>query len=155
MKYIPRCLESTITKYLSIFPVIGLTGPRQSGKSTLLRHLLPKYTYVSFDDPKVIDYLQEDPEGFINHYSHQVIFDEIQYVPRLFHYIKILVDRNRQDYGKFVLTASSQFNLLANISESLAGRIGLLSLLYSGKKFPLAGNIDVINYQDYLGELKK
>ena len=127
--YLQRVLENSIKKYLNSFPVIGLTGPRQSGKSTLLIQLLPKYQYVTFDDPQNIDLFESDPVGFMKSHSNRVVFDEVQFVPKLFHYIKMAVDNDRQNYGKFVLTGSSQFSLMQNICESLAGRIGLLSLL--------------------------
>lgn len=130
MKYIPRIIENKFLEYLTIFPVIGLSGPRQSGKSTLIKHLLSnKYQYITFDDPTNVRLFIEDPEGFINNYSNKVIFDEAQKVPDLFNYIKIAVDEDRQNYGKFVITGSSQFSLFGKISESLAGRIGLLTLL--------------------------
>lgn len=129
ISYLKRVLENKLEQYLKNFPVIGLTGPRQSGKSTLLKKTLPKYKYVTFDDPQNIDLFEDDPVGFINNYPDKVIFDEVQFVPKLFHYIKMAVDQDRQNYGKFILTGSSQFTLMQNISESLAGRIGLLSLL--------------------------
>ncbi len=129
MRYIRRAAEETVQRYLSVFPVVGITGPRQSGKSTLLLHLLKDYTYISFDDLRNIDYFENDPDGFMQQYSDRVIFDEVQYVPKLFNHIKIAVDQDRENYGKFILTGSSQFAFLQNVSESLAGRIGLLSLL--------------------------
>ena len=129
MDYIKRVLESTLKRYLKSFPAIGLTGPRQSGKSTLLKHVLPGYEYVTFDDPSNIDLFETDPHGFLNRFNTQVIFDEVQHVPHIFNYIKIAIDNNRSDYGRFVLTGSSQFATLKKISESLSGRIGLLSLL--------------------------
>ncbi|OGV27604.1 MAG: hypothetical protein A3F18_07440 [Legionellales bacterium RIFCSPHIGHO2_12_FULL_37_14] len=140
MKYLPRVIEHKLLEYLKIFPVIGLTGPRQSGKSTLLKHMLSdKYKYVTFDDPTNVRLFSEDPEGFINTYSNKVIFDEAQKVPEIFHYIKMAVDEDRQNYGKFVVTGSSQFNLLGKISESLAGRIGLLTLLpFQHQELPAA-----------------
>jgi predicted AAA+ superfamily ATPase len=129
MIYTPRVAESTLRRYLKAFPVVGLTGPRQSGKSTLLQHVLPDYQYVTFDDPKNILSFTDDPEGFLKQHAELVIFDEVQYVPEIFNRIKILVDNNRQDYGRFVLTGSSQFKFLQHATESLAGRIGLMSLL--------------------------
>ncbi len=127
--YIPRVAESTLRRYIASFPVLGLTGPRQSGKSTLLRHVLPDYQYLTFDDPKNIISFGEDPEGFLRNFSKKVIFDEVQYVPEIFNYIKIRVDQDRTLYGNFVLTGSSQFKFLQHVTESLAGRIGLMSLL--------------------------
>lgn len=128
MEYTYREIEVKVLQYLENFPVVGITGPRQSGKSTLLKHLLPNYQYITFDDYKTVDLFYEDPEGFMQKYHNQVIFDEAQKVPEIFNYLKIAVDNDRQNYGKFVVTGSSQFTLVQNISESLAGRIGLLSL---------------------------
>lgn len=139
MIYTPRVAEVSLRRYLKSFPVIGLTGPRQSGKSTLLRHTLPDYRYVTFDDPKNILFFNEDPEGFLAQYPNEVIFDEVQYVPEMFNYIKMRVDKQRQEYGKIVLTGSSQFQFMQHETESLAGRIGLLSLLpFQYKEMPKA-----------------
>ncbi len=130
MKYIPRQIENLIAESLKIFPCISLTGPRQSGKSTTLRELFgKKYTYVTFDDPLIVDYLDRDPRAFIKQYNDRVIFDEAQKAPQLFNYIKIAVDEDRHNYGKFILTGSGQFSLSKKITETLAGRIAALSLL--------------------------
>ena len=137
MKYIKREIEKTVLRYLQAFPVVGITGPRQSGKSTLLQHMFKNYTYVTFDDHRNVGYLEEDPDGFMQQYSNRIIFDEVQNVPSLFNLIKLYVDRDRQNYGKFILTGSSQFSFLRQVSESLAGRIGLLSLLpFQYKEMP-------------------
>jgi uncharacterized protein len=128
-KYTHRILEAKLKEYLDFFSVVGLTGPRQSGKSTMLLHYLPNYRYVNFDDFKMVNFFSEDPEKFMSIYDNKVIFDEIQKVPKLFNYIKIAVDQDRDNAGKFVLTGSSQFQFIQGVSESLAGRIGLLSLL--------------------------
>ncbi len=127
--YLKRVTESLVERYLSAFSVVGMTGPRQSGKSTLLRELLPDYRYVTFDDFQQQNAFNQDPVAFLKHYDDRVIFDEVQFVPDLFSRVKIAVDNDRQNYGKFVLTGSSQFAYLKKASESLAGRIGLLSLL--------------------------
>lgn len=127
--YKHRVIESVLKKYIKSFPVVGLTGPRQSGKSTMLLHSLKDYTYVTFDDFKIVNLFHQDPERFMNLYTNKIIFDEAQKVPELFSYIKMAVDRDRHHPGKFILTGSSQFALIKNSSESLAGRIGLLSLL--------------------------
>lgn len=137
--YHKREIEAVVEKYLEVFPVVGITGPRQSGKSTLLQHLLKSYRYVTFDDYKIRDFIRDDPDGFMKIYNHHVIFDEAQKVPEIFELVKIVVDQDRNRYGKFVLTGSSQFTLLKQISESLAGRIGLLSLLpYQFLEIPTA-----------------
>lgn len=140
MHYINRKIESSILEYLKIFPVLGVTGPRQSGKSTVLKYLLEKdYEYVTFDDPKLISFFQDDPELFFKRYAKHIIFDEVQKVPELFNYIKLKVDNNRSEMGQFILTGSSQFSLLKQITESLAGRIGLLSVLpFDSQEIPPA-----------------
>lgn len=129
MKYIHRVAEPKLKEYLQVFSAVGISGPRQSGKSTLLIHCLPDYQYVTFDDFKMMDFFSEDPEKFMEIYNNKVIFDEVQKVPKLFNYIKIAIDNDRDTTGKFVLTGSSQFDFIRGVSESLAGRIGLLSLL--------------------------
>jgi len=130
MKYIPRVLEKSVQKYLKAFPVIGITGSRQSGKSTMLKHLFKgTYRHVSFDDYRIINFFYDDPEKFMSTYDNKVIFDEVQKAPEIFNYLKLSVDNDRQNYGKYILTGSSQFSFVKNITESLAGRIGLLSLL--------------------------
>lgn len=130
MAYIHRVIEKKVTKYLSAFPVVAITGPRQSGKSTMLQEMLDMtYEYVTFDDERMVHTFHDDPERFLRTHNAHVIFDEVQKVPELFNYLKIHVDRDRQNYGKFVVTGSSQFQFMKGVSESLAGRIGLLSLL--------------------------
>lgn len=127
--YIKRKAEKVILEYLDIFPVIAITGPRQAGKSTLLQHVLTDYQYVSFDEDDVVKQFTDDPQEFLKRYSGKVIFDEVQRVPTIFGYIKRVVDKHRKDYGRFVLTGSCQFSLMNQITESLAGRIGFLTLL--------------------------
>lgn len=128
--YYPRALEATLERYLSGFPIVGIAGPRQSGKSTmLLRTLGKKYEYVTFDDFTTLQLFQDDPERFLHLHPGPVIFDEVQRVPDLFVRLKLLVDKDRRTKGRFVLTGSSQFAVMKHVSESLAGRIGLLSLL--------------------------
>jgi len=130
MAYLTRLLEAKILEYTTIFPVVGLTGPRQSGKSTMLLNLFKdRYTYVSFDDQRIVQFFEDDPEKFMMTYANHVIFDEVQKAPELFNYIKLAVDRDRQQYGKYILTGSSQFSMMKHITESLAGRMGLLTLL--------------------------
>ena len=139
-KYIKRGIEKLVIDYLESFPVVAITGPRQSGKSTLLKHLLKgKYRYVSFDHFKTHQLFYDDPEKFMEIYSDRVIFDEVQKAPEIFNFIKVAVDEDRENYGKFILTGSSQFSFIQSISESLAGRIGLLTLLPFGREeIPIA-----------------
>lgn len=129
MTYKQRVAETTLKRFLKVFPVVGITGPRQSGKSTLLQHLLHDYEYVTFDDERNIQFFQDDPVAFLKRHQKHVIFDEVQRVPSIFQAIKLVVDQNRNVYGNFVLTGSTQFTFLKSASESLAGRIGLISLL--------------------------
>jgi predicted AAA+ superfamily ATPase len=130
VKYLPRIAEKLIRKYLSFFPAVAITGPRQSGKSTTLRNIFSsEYRYITFDDPLQVEYFESDPKGFFKEMSDRVIFDEVQKVPGIFPYLKMAIDSDRQNYGKFILTGSSQFALIKDITESLAGRIGSVSLL--------------------------
>ena len=109
-------------------PVVALTGPRQTGKSTLLRKALPEYTYVTLDDPFLRQQAIEDPQLFLGQFNSKAVIDEFQYAPDLLHYIKMNVDDNRQTKAQYVLTGSQQFVSMKGISESLAGRIILLEL---------------------------
>ena len=128
--YIHREIEKNLKEISSQFPAIALTGPRQSGKSTLLKSLFGKtHNIISFDDPLIRQKAMSDPRLFLENASEPVIFDEIQYVPDLLPYIKIVIDEKRAKRGRFIMTGSQQFNLIKNIGDTLAGRIGLLSLL--------------------------
>ena len=127
--YLTRALEPTLARYLSSFPVVGIAGPRQSGKSTMLVQTLgKKYEYVTFDDFAALQLFQDDPERFLRLHPAPVIFDEIHRAPDLFVNLKLLVDKDRRSKGRFILTGSSQFAVMKHVSESLAGRIGLLTL---------------------------
>ena len=126
--YYSRSIEAGLNKALSTFPVCLITGPRQTGKSTLLKNLLPNYQYVSLDDPLSRQLALEDPALFLSQYSAPVIIDEIQNAPKLFEYLKIKVDQKRQDYGQYVLTGSQVFQLMQGVGESLAGRVAVFNL---------------------------
>lgn len=117
-------------EYLEIFPVVGVMGPRQSGKSTMVKELLgTRYEYISFDDFEIREQFYNDQKKFIQRYNHSVIFDEVQHIPELFPLLKLAVDQDRSNYGKFVITGSGQFLMGRHIAESLAGRIGMIPLL--------------------------
>ena len=125
--YIHRTMGEAIIEAAQYFPVITLTGPRQSGKSTLLRHLFPDVPYVSMEEPDVRLQAKTDPRGFLDSYTSGVIIDEIQNVPELLSYIQGIVDNNPS--RKFYLTGSSQFSLLKTVTQSLAGRTAVFELL--------------------------
>ena len=116
---------------VSRFPVVLLTGPRQSGKTTFLKEMMrDNAEYVTFDDPVTREFAESDPRGFLDQFAgNPVILDEFQYAPGLLPYIRMNVDKNRRSNGRWLLTGSQQFNVMKNVSESLAGRIAVLNLL--------------------------
>ena len=129
-RYIKRALEPVVRRAVKEFPAVVLTGPRQSGKTTLLKHLFGrKYRYVSLEPPDVRMAASEDPRGFIEMYPPPVIFDEVQYAPDLLPYIKEKIDAERQRYGQYLITGSQNLLLMERITESLAGRAAMLRLL--------------------------
>ncbi len=125
---IKRDLLTKADELLQKFPVIAITGPRQSGKTTLSKLLRPDYKYVNLELLDNRAFAEEDPRGFLKAYQSGVILDEVQYVPSLFPYIKDLTDTKNAS-GEYILTGSQHFLLLEKITQSLAGRVALLQLL--------------------------
>lgn len=125
--YINRDITPTIQEAAQYFPVICLTGPRQSGKSTLIKHLFDGYLRFSLEDLDVRSMAQKDPVGFLNQTSKGMVIDEVQQVPELLSYIQGIVDENPE--RKFILSGSSNFLLMKKVSQSLAGRAGVFELL--------------------------
>lgn len=125
---IPRTLKDTVLRLAGKFPIVTLTGPRQSGKSTLLRNAFPDYEYVSLEDLELRDMATNDPRGFIASFPSHTIIDEAQRVPSLFSYLQTHVD-NINDAGMYMLAGSQNFQLMESISQSLAGRTAVLRLL--------------------------
>ena len=132
--YIERELKPRLHQSIRDFRAVLITGPRQSGKTTFLRKELSNYAeYVTLDDPIEREFIFEDPNGFLDKYKMKpVIIDEIQYAPHILPYIKIRIDEdkfNNKNERRWILTGSQQFQLMKNVSESLAGRIAILELL--------------------------
>jgi predicted AAA+ superfamily ATPase len=125
--YIRREIEADIVRGASGFPVLTITGPRQSGKTTLIKHLFPEKNYISLENPDNYEIARNDPRGFLNRYLDGVILDEIQRVPELLSYIQGIVDEYNIP-GMFILSGSQQFNLLSGITQSLAGRTAIYKL---------------------------
>jgi predicted AAA+ superfamily ATPase len=127
--YIQRTIEKLLPGILATFPCLAVTGPRQSGKSTLLRHALPEYRYITLDDPAILEQAHNDPVYFLDSLGERCIIDEIQLAPGILSYVKMRVDADRSRNGRFVFTGSQQFGMIRNLGDSLAGRIALLDLL--------------------------
>lgn len=143
--YYRRSYEQVIMRALKQFPAILITGPRQSGKSTLLQEAFKAYHYVTLDDPRLRTLANEDPQLFLNARPRPLAIDEVQYAPKLFPYIKMEVDQNRSDYGRFILTGSQTFQVMENVTESLAGRIALFNLYpFSWQEIIAARNKEVL-----------
>ncbi len=123
-----RTLEANLKKAAAQYPILTLTGPRQSGKTTLSRSVFPEYDYISLEDPEIRSFALEDPRGFLRQIKNNVILDEVQRTPDLFSYIQTIVD-NEDRAGRFILTGSQNFLLLNSISQSLAGRCAIFHLL--------------------------
>lgn len=129
-EFIPRSLGTVIRKAVGEFPALVLVGPRQSGKTTLLRNIFgSQYQIISLESPDVRLAAQSDPRGFLNLYPAPIVFDEIQYAPGLLPYIKEKIDANRNKAGQFILTGSQNLLLMSQVTESLAGRAAILKLM--------------------------
>ena len=125
---IPRAITPHLQALFAQYPFVTVTGPRQSGKTTLCRAAFPELDYVNLESPRVRRFAQEDPERFLAGYPNGAILDEIQRVPELFSWLQVLADDRRRN-GLFVLTGSGQFLLFDKVDQSLAGRTALLRLL--------------------------
>ena len=125
---IPRHLQPELLIQLNEYPIVTILGPRQSGKTTLVKAVLPDYQYVNLENPETRQFATEDPKAFLRQYSDRTIFDEIQRAPHLLSYLQEIVDQNKVN-GQFVLTGSHQLLLREAVTQSLAGRTGMLHLL--------------------------
>ena len=125
--YIERDITAVVLEAAKYFPVVCITGPRQSGKTTLIRHIFPEYVRYSLEDLQVRNYARTDPVAFLNQTEQGMVLDEVHRVPELLSYIQGIVDE--RPGRRFVLSGSSNFMLLRSVSQSLAGRVGLFDLL--------------------------
>ncbi len=125
---IPRAAAQYLRKLAKGWPIVAVTGPRQSGKTTLVREVFPAKSYVSLEDPDQQEFARRDPRGFLARFPGGAILDEVQRCPELFSYLQTHVDAAGKT-GLFVITGSQQFGLMSGITQSLAGRAGLLQLL--------------------------
>jgi hypothetical protein len=126
--WIERDISQKIKDLAHSFPVLVLTGARQTGKTTLLQKLFADYTYVSLDIPSTAALASHSPEEFLSRYPTPLLVDEVQYAPELFRHLKVMIDRNRHTMGQCILTGSQKFTLMQNVADSLAGRCALVEL---------------------------
>jgi hypothetical protein len=138
--YIKRAIEKVLLETSYQFPVLFLTGPRQSGKTTLLKHTFPQYNYLNLEDPELRQWAIDQPKDFLYNNNWPLIIDEVQYAPLLFSYIQLLVDEHQKP-GMFLLSGSQNFLLMEKITQSLAGRSGILNLLPFSYQELLVANI--------------
>lgn len=117
-----------LKRLLKSFPIVTVTGPRQSGKSTLVKEIFPEKQYVSFENLTLRKLAKEDPNGFLSQFPDGAIIDEVQRIPDIFSYLQTLVDE-RNEVGLFILTGSNQFEYMQNLTQSLAGRTAIFKLL--------------------------
>lgn len=134
-----RNIKKSIDLLIGKYPILAITGPRQSGKTTFLKTTLENYRYVNLENPDVRRYAETDPNGFLNEFDQFVIFDEVQRVPILFSYLQDRVDSSGI-MGQFILSGSQNFHLMQNITQSLAGRVAIFKLFPFDHNELAAGN---------------
>lgn len=129
MPYAHRLFEKEVSRAARAFPAVVLTGPRRAGKTHLLRHLFPRATYRLLEDPDTVARFRADPQGFLDGLKTPVILDEVQHVPEVFAYVRSRIDQGPARKGQWFLTGSQEAALMRGVTESMAGRAAILSLL--------------------------
>jgi predicted AAA+ superfamily ATPase len=146
---VTRDLQKQLLLLAKKMPVIALTGPRQSGKTTLLKTAFPSYEYVNLEHPPTRTLALNDPDRFLSQYTKGLIIDEAQRAPELFSYIQVVVDKKKK-MGQYILSGSQNFSLIENISQSLAGRVVLVNLLPFSYKEMMEGKIKIKNSEQLI-----
>ena len=146
--WINRKYELTLKNLSDQFPVVVVTGARQVGKTSLVRKVFPDIAYVSLDIPSIAEQAEQNPDSFLNSQKEPLIIDEVQYAPSLFRYLKARVDTDKRP-GRFILTGSQNFLLMQEISESLAGRCGILNMMNLSLS-EVADSIKVYGENEYI-----
>ncbi len=144
-----RKLGEKIKESALKMPILAITGPRQSGKSTLIQAIFPDHNYLNLEDPELRRFALSDPKGFLHSNNGKVILDEIQYVPHLFSYIQVISDQEKVA-GQFILSGSQNFQLIESISQSLAGRVSIFNLLPFSLEEIKNSPFEMESYEEYL-----
>lgn len=141
-----RTISKPVHTYLKKYPIVAITGPRQSGKTTMLKKQFSKYRYVNLENPDMRQYALRDPRSFMKEFDKYVIFDEVQRVPELFSYMQAIVDDSGM-MGQFIISGSQNFHLMARITQSLAGRVSIFKLFPFDFSEMKAEGIFIDNYE--------
>ncbi len=146
---VERRLFESVKKALNKYPIAAINGPRQSGKTTFTKMLLPNYKYINLEDVSLREFAINDPKNFLETYQNGVIIDEIQYAPQLFSYLQVYTDE-RERNGEYVITGSQNFLMMESLSQSLAGRVALFNLLPFSLEELKNTEYDTSNWEKYL-----
>ncbi|MEI6173976.1 MAG: ATP-binding protein [Bacteroidota bacterium] len=147
---IPRKLSAAVLRFAKKYPVVSVTGPRQSGKTTLVRSLFPKHKYISLENPETRSRALNDPKSIFDRKDQLLILDEIQHVPELLSYIQVISDEQKI-HGQFILTGSQSLLLSEKISQTLAGRTAILKLLpFSLNEIEKLKQVTDFSYEDFI-----